>query len=134
MNRKKAVFVAAVLATVGALAAGNTAGSEAVHLEQVGVEVSIAPTDMSGIIYECTAVVTDLASERVLSSPKVLFKAGEEAQIRVGTKPGLDLHIVVSVNEEKTEAQYSASIYRGEALVSSQKVKVALGRVARAVV
>ncbi len=128
MNRKKAVFVAAVLATVGALAAGNTAGSETVQLDQVGVEVSITATDMPGVIYECTAVVTDLASERVLSSPKVLFKAGEEAQIRVGTKPGLDLHIVVSVNEEETEAQYSASIYHGEALVSSQKVKVALGR------
>lgn len=123
---KVSIGVAAVL--VGVLSATTFAGSEPVQLEQVGVEVDIGVVDSPAGIYECTAVVTDLVSQKVVSAPKVRFRAGEEGQIRSGTQPGLGVHIKVSVSEDETEARYSASIYRDAEVISSQRVRVALGR------
>lgn len=96
------------------------------RLDQVGVEVSIGPSDPARSIYECTAVLTDLGTRRVLSSPKVLFRAGDDAQVRSGTQPGHEVLITVSVNAEETVARYEALIYRDGEVVSSQNVKVAL--------
>lgn len=128
MLRKQAVMVAVVLAAVGALRAGTVGGSDVAPLEQVGVEVKIAAADSEEAIYQCTAVVKDLASDTVLSAPRILLRAGEEAQTRTATSSGLEVHIVVSVNEAESEAKYSASIHWGEKVISSQTVHVALGR------
>lgn len=127
MNWSKGLSLVVALMLVSVPVARVSVGSEMALLHQLDVEVSIVAHDEQDGIYECTAVLRDLESKAVVSTPKMLFKAGEEAQMRSGTSPGLDVLIVVSVNEEETEARYEASVFRGESLVSSQRVKVVLG-------
>ena len=120
-------IVLTALALSAALSGPLPAGSAPAPLERVGVEVAIGLADPEQAIYECTAVVTDLATNRVISAPRVLVRAGEDAKVRTGTQPGLEVLITVSVNAEQTVARYEARVTRDGEVVSSQKVRIALG-------
>lgn len=126
MQARRVVIAGLAVVAVALLWGVALADLSPPRLEQVGVEVSISLSDPGRSIYECTAVITDLASDRVIAEPRVLFPAGESAAIRSGTEPGLEVMITVGVDQEESNAWYSAKIYQGRTVVSSQTVEVAL--------
>ena len=98
--------------------------------EPVGyaIGVDIAPDPRFADAYEARAIVTDLATEEVLSAPRIRFRRGPagKAKIQSGTPDGLSIHMEVEVDALGETATYTAEIRRDETVVSVHKVRVRL--------
>lgn len=74
----------------------------------LGVDVTIE-RQVDGT-YQCDAVVAELTTGEVVAAPKVRFRSGQDAELRVGTKDsegrGAELKFEVSADEAAGTAQF----------------------------
>jgi hypothetical protein len=100
--------------------------------ERLAIDLEIAPQAGSTDTFILVASVRDLASDKVLSSPKVQFKKGQSAKARSGIEssapsgPSLEIVITASVQESGHTATCTAEVRRAGELVAFQRRTVIL--------
>ena len=129
MTRERCWLVLAVtVLALASIAGGGPVAAAEPEVASYGIGVDIAPDPEQKGAYEARAIVTDLATEEVISAPKIRFLPGPDgrAQVRSGIHGGLSVYMEIEVDEAEETAIYKAEIRRGETLVSLHKVRVRL--------
>jgi len=124
---KQGIATATFALSLAALAAAALAEPPARPSGQFGLEVAFAKGADAGT-YVCTATITDLQDDRVLSAPKVTVRAGEPATTHGGFAAGgatYDLALRFTVKSEHDLA-YRFEYSRNGKLVSAQSATVRL--------
>jgi hypothetical protein len=93
-----------------------------------GISVDVHPAGKTNQ-YEINATITDLATGKVLTQPKLVINAGAPGIIQVGSTglPGLvSVNLSVTVATDGATATYTSEIHSGTEVISSQKASISL--------
>jgi hypothetical protein len=95
---------------------------------RLGISVSVHKSAETPDAYECTVVVTDLASGAEIAAPTIIAKYGQTAEV-VNSRPGGEiLRAKVTVDSEGTVAEYSVSLVRATETLTQHNGKISLSR------
>jgi len=105
-----------VVANVGAGAAQD----DPAHSVPVwfGMEIFIAPDPDGEGLWNCEAVLKDLASGEALSAPSIVFAAGEKASVQSGLASDMIWELEVEVSGNADEATWSSRVTMGDQVLS----------------
>jgi len=104
----------------------TTAGESPTVPPQYGVEVTFDVSTESGT-YTCTALVSDLSTDEVVTAPRVSSRLGEEAVTRSGTHRGeSSVEIKMTFYADAANANYTLEVTHGTELVTKQKSSIKL--------
>ena len=124
---QRSVFLLAV-AVAGLLfaSAPRVAGHESTTRH--AIEVEIVPDLERADAYLARVEFTDLETGRILGRPQVRFLRGPggKGHLRSGTPDGLEVGVVVEVDEAGETATYQAEVWRGEELLSAHRARIRL--------
>ncbi len=91
-----------------------------------GTEVSIAPDPDGQGIWNCEARLRDLGSGELLSAPRIVFAAGEEASVQSGLSPETVWELRVEVTDDGSEVKLSSRVTSGDQVLSDTTGRVNL--------
>ena len=110
------VLALLIVASVGAaVAQDEPAHSVAVWF---GTEISIAPDPDGEGLWNCRALLRDLASGEVLSAPTIVFADGEKASVQSGLPLDMVWELEVEVSGDADEATWSSRVTMGDQVLS----------------
>lgn len=81
--------------------------------------IAVSATDKPGI-YKVSAVITDLATEKVVAKPVLLTEAGKRATIEFGARQATVYKFVVTVDDKGQAATYRSELVRAGVVESGQ--------------
>lgn len=92
-----------------------------------GCETEIQPVEGAPGQYRCKFVIRDLATDTVLSTPRIVCLKGKEAQIGVKSKDIKDgIFAQVLVGDSGVELNYSTKLVQDGKTVFAQSAKINL--------
>jgi hypothetical protein len=126
MKRTFGLAAAAVaLASVIALAAVDREGPKAPP--GYALEIRIAPKESAPGQFFAEATVTDLATGKVIATPRIEFLQGKSSSTISDDETGKrDVQLTAGVEGNATRATYAVEVHQGETLLASQKGSVKL--------
>ena len=112
----------------GVTPAGATGDDKVAASPRLGISVSVHRSADTPGAYECSVVVTDLASGANIAAPTIIAKYGQVAEAVNSMPGGETLRALVTVDSTGTIAEYSVSLARADEVLAQHKGKVALSR------
>lgn len=91
------------------------------------VEIKLAPKEGAPGQFFCEATVTDLASGKVIATPRLEFLQGKSSTAILDEEAGKrDVQLTAGVEGNATRAAYTLEVHLGETLLASQKGSIKL--------
>lgn len=91
------------------------------------LEIKIAPKESAPGQFLCEAIVTDLATGKVVATPRLEFLQGKSSTTISDDATGRrDVQLTAGVEGNGTRATYMLEVHQGEALLASQKGSIKL--------
>lgn len=87
--------------------------------------IAVSATDKPGV-YKVSAVITDLATEKVVAKPVLLTEAGKRATIEFGARLATVYKFVVTVDDKGQAATYRSELLRAGVVESGQSGTLAI--------
>jgi hypothetical protein len=131
MKRVYFVFLSLVLAVAAMLVAAAspalaTGDSKVAASPRLGTSVAVHKRADTPGAYECTILVTDLATGSEIAAPTIIAKYGQAAEVVNSMSGGEILRAKVTVDSNGAVAEYSVSLARGSEILTEHKGKVSL--------
>ena len=93
---------------------------------RLGISVSVHKSAETHGAYECTVLVTDLATGSEIAAPTIIAKYGQAAEVVTSMPGGETLRARVKVDSKGTVAEYSVSLARATEILTQHKGSVSL--------
>ena len=121
-------LAAVVVFLSGASPASATGDVKVAASPRLGIAVSVYKSSETPDAYECTVVVTDLATGTEIAAPSIVAKYGQSAEV-VNSRPGGEtLRAKVTVDAKGTVAEYSVILATATETLTQHMGKVSLSR------
>ena len=112
----------------GASPARATEDAKVAASPRLSISVTVHKSAETPGAYECSILVTDLATGSDIAAPTIIAKYGQSAEA-VGSLPGGEtLRAHVTVDSSETVAEYTVSLSRGTDALARHQGKVSLSR------
>ena len=95
---------------------------------RLGISVSVYKSAETTGAYECTVLVTDLATGSDIAAPTIIARYGQAAEVVNSMPGGETLRAQVTVDSKGTVAEYSVSLARATEVLARHKGKVSLSQ------
>ena len=118
------VLAAAVMSVAGTSPAAASGDTKVAATPRLGISVSVHKCAETPGAYECTVLVTDLATGSDIAAPTIIAKYGQAAEVVNSMAGGEILRAKVTVDSDGSVAEYSVSLARGSEVLTEHKGKV----------
>jgi hypothetical protein len=127
--RLKLFSIVSLIIVVVVLCIANISMSAGTTSPSYSFDLSIVPAQQASDAYQAKLLIRELASNKVVAAPTVLFRAGEGANTTAGQgSDDTNFQFSVAVSKSGETAEYDASVLYAKTVVSRSQGKISLKR------